>query len=139
MKWLDGTDNSYTNYYDKLSEYFNTGIRYWTSPGALSPTIEPNIDEYLLISLYRYYKDTGVYDPKLFGDLEDYFPGLRVTTNFSVSFSTEDNEWLSLIHRLPEYKRNEFKSRIEGYVECYEESVAADSSLKRTGTDNLGK
>lgn len=42
----------------------------------------------------------------------------------------DDNEWLSLIRRLPEKKRNEFKIRIEGYLECYEESVAADSQLK---------
>lgn len=50
-----------------------------------------------------------------------------------------DAEWLSLIHRLPEKKRNDFKARIEGYLECYEESVAADEPLKETGTDNLGK
>ncbi len=54
--------------------------------------------------------------------------------------STEDVDWLSLIHRLPEHKRNEFKSRIEGYLECYEESITADNPpLKKTGTDSLGK
>lgn len=42
-------------------------------------------------------------------------------------FSTEDIEWLSLIHRLPEKKQIEFKSKMEGYLECYDESVAADS------------
>ncbi len=52
---------------------------------------------------------------------------------------SEDAEWLSLIHRLPEKKRNEFKMRIEGYLECYEESVAADESLKKTGTEKQGK
>lgn len=53
--------------------------------------------------------------------------------------SREDNEWLSLIHRLPEKKRDNFKERIEGYLECYEESVAADEALKKTGTENMGK
>ena len=53
--------------------------------------------------------------------------------------SHDDTEWLNLIHRLPEHKRNEFKLRIEGYLECYEESVAADEPLKKTGTENLGK
>lgn len=48
--------------------------------------------------------------------------------------SSNDSEWLSLIHRLPEHKRNEFKSRIEGYLECFEEST-----LDKTGTDGLGK
>lgn len=52
----------------------------------------------------------------------------------------DDAEWISLVHRLPEKKQIEFKSKIEGYLECYEESVAADSTpLKKTGTDRLGK
>lgn len=53
--------------------------------------------------------------------------------------SSDDNEWLSLIHHLPESKRNEFKARIEGYLECYDESVAADKSLEKTGTANSAK
>ena len=51
----------------------------------------------------------------------------------------EENEWLNLIYRLPEKKRNEFKLRIEGYLECYEESVEADEPLKKTGTEDMGK
>lgn len=51
----------------------------------------------------------------------------------------EESEWLNLIYRLPEKKRNEFKLRIEGYLECYEESVAADEPPKKTGTENMGK
>lgn len=64
---------------------------------------------------------------------------LTGSEKFTHTSSPEDAEWLSLIHRLPEKKRSEFKMRIEGYLECYEESVAADESLKKTGTDNLGK
>lgn len=45
--------------------------------------------------------------------------------------SKEDEEWLALIHRLPEKKQLEFKLRMEGYLECYEESVAADEPLKQ--------
>lgn len=59
--------------------------------------------------------------------------------NKSPSISGEDAEWISLIHRLPEKKQIEFKSKIEGYLECYEESVAADNTLSKTGTDSLGK
>lgn len=55
------------------------------------------------------------------------------------SLTSGDKEWLSLIHRLPEKKQIEFKSKIEGYLECYEESVAADETLKKTGTTNLAK
>lgn len=51
----------------------------------------------------------------------------------------EDMEWFNLIHRLPEKKQIEFKSKMEGYLECYEESVAADKPLKQTGTENMGK
>ncbi len=50
-----------------------------------------------------------------------------------------DIEWLNLIHRLPEKKQIEFKSKMEGYLECYEESVAADEPLKKTGTTNSVK
>lgn len=60
--------------------------------------------------------------------------------NNNVELFHEDIEWLSLIHRLPEKKQIEFKAKMEGYLECYDESVAADSiPLKKTGTDNLGK
>lgn len=63
---------------------------------------------------------------------------LGQTTSKTVSF--DDQIWIDLIHRLPERKKLEFKSKIEGYLECYEESVAADSTpLKKTGTDRLGK
>lgn len=51
----------------------------------------------------------------------------------------EDMEWLNLIHRLPEKKQIEFKAKMEGYLECYEESVAADEPLKKTGTTNSVK
>jgi len=53
--------------------------------------------------------------------------------------SLDESEWLSLIHRLPEKKQIEFKSKIEGYLECYEESVAADEPLRKTGTTNSAK
>lgn len=52
--------------------------------------------------------------------------------------SPQDAEWLSIIHRLPEKKQIDFKARMEGYLECYEESVAADEPLGKTGTD-MGK
>lgn len=56
-----------------------------------------------------------------------------------LTLSKEDTEWLSIIHRLPEKKQIEFKSKMEGYLECYEESVAADAPLKKTGTTNSVK
>ena len=54
--------------------------------------------------------------------------------------SPDDTEWLSLIHKLPLNAQHEFRGEIKGYLKrLNEESVAADSSLSRTGTDNLGK
>ena len=56
------------------------------------------------------------------------------------SFNDTDSEWLSLIHQLPLKAQYEFKGELKGYLKRFdEESVAADSSLSRTGTDNLGK
>lgn len=65
--------------------------------------------------------------------------GKEKNTAIQNLFSKEDSEWLSLIHRLPEKKQIEFKSKMEGYLECYEESVAADDTLKKTGTTNSVK
>lgn len=64
---------------------------------------------------------------------------LEGTHTNATSLSPDDTEWLDLIHRLPEKKQIEFKAKIEGYLECYEESVTADDTLKKTGTDSLGK
>lgn len=61
-----------------------------------------------------------------------------ITNTISIPFP-EDKEWLNLIHRLPEKKQIEFKAKMEGFLECYEESVAADESLKKTGTTNSVK
>ena len=61
-----------------------------------------------------------------------------ITNTISIPFP-EDREWLNLIHRLPEKKQIEFKAKMEGFLECYEESVAGDESLKKTGTTNSVK
>lgn len=53
------------------------------------------------------------------------------------SISTEDAEWLSLIHQLPLEAQYEFRGEIKGYLKhLNEESVAADEPLKKTGTNN---
>lgn len=51
----------------------------------------------------------------------------------------EDVEWLNLIHRLPGKKQIEFRAKMEGYFGCYEKSIAADETLKKTGTTNSAK
>lgn len=54
--------------------------------------------------------------------------------------SSEDAEWLSLIHQLPPTAQHEFRGEIKGYLKrLNEESIAGDKSLRKTGTDNLGK
>lgn len=134
LKWLDGTDNSYTNYYEKLSEYFKTGIRYWTSPNALSPTIEPNTEEYLLIMAYRNYKSNGTLDEWYYGSLEHYFPGIDVVNNII------EKKFLSVIRQLNEDNTDILLGKAKELLkEQRYESVAADEPLKKTGTDNLGK
>lgn len=59
----------------------------------------------------------------------------------SFSFLTNsDAEWLTLIHQLPPEAQYEFRGELKGYLKrLNEESVAADDSLKKTGTDKLGK
>lgn len=62
------------------------------------------------------------------------------TTKKTPQISTDDIEWLSLIHKLPKEAQIEFRGEIKGYLKCLnEESVAADEPLRKTGTDSLGK
>lgn len=55
--------------------------------------------------------------------------------------SSTDNEWLELIHQLPEKKQIEFKGELKGYIRHMNESsvAAEDSFIKKTGTNNLEK
>lgn len=56
------------------------------------------------------------------------------------AMSSEDIEWLSLIHQLPPEAQYEFRGELKGYIKrLNEESVAANSPLKKTGTDKSGK
>lgn len=72
-------------------------------------------------------------------DCEFLLTGKHITEKKS-QISTDDIEWLNLIHQLPHDTQLEFKGEIKGYLKCLnEESVAADEPLRKTGTDSLGK
>jgi hypothetical protein len=91
--------------------------------------------------VYRKYEDNG-FSPDIVEQIYAFFPELKdniLNSNKEPIVQKEDLEWLSLVHKLPEHKRMEFKSRIEGYLECYEESVAADEATPKTGTYNHAK
>lgn len=56
------------------------------------------------------------------------------------TISNDDLKWLELIHQLPIEIQYEFRGEIKGYLKrLNEESVAADESLQKTGTENMGK
>ncbi|MBO5610624.1 MAG: helix-turn-helix transcriptional regulator [Eubacterium sp.] len=80
LDWLTEKDDSYPKYYKSLSDYFKVSERYWTSPNAISPGIEPNMEEYLLILMKRDYAASGTLNDA-YGDLSDYFPGLVITSD----------------------------------------------------------
>lgn len=127
MDWIKGSDGSYVNYYEELSTFFEVMIRYWTSPGMISPGIEPNTDEYNLILLYRAYNQTGKFN-EYYGRLEKYFPGIQVVATEGANYNL-DSEILSLLHKLPPENKLEFKGEIKGYIRrMEEETVAAESS-----------
>lgn len=46
----------------------------------------------------------------------------------TTSVSSEDAEWLSLIHQLPTEKRYEFKGELKGYLKCLSEQSDKISS-----------
>ncbi len=130
LDWLSGNDESYSDYYQALSDYFNVQIRYWTSPHAISPGIEPNMNEYLLILLYRSYKEHGIFD-EIYGSLEHYFPGIHIISD------DEESSLLSLFRELNEDSRDIIKGELKKVLRSqrYEESIAMDEPQK-TGTTN---
>ncbi len=78
LDWLTDKDKTYPDYYHALSEYFQVSERYWTSPNAISPGIEPNMEEYLLILMRRDFLSSGTLNPS-YGNLSEYFPGIEFT------------------------------------------------------------
>jgi hypothetical protein len=50
----------------------------------ISPGIEPNTEEYLLILLYREYRDTGKLNTDAYNGLEHYFPGINIASVVSL-------------------------------------------------------
>lgn len=135
VNWLSGSDTTYSNYYEKLSDYFNVQLRYWTSPKALSPGIEPDMEEYLLILLYREYQKTGKVN-ELYGTLEHYFPEILFANN------PDEKKVLKSYRLLNEDYQDIIIGDMKKYIreQNLGTSVAADEELmKKTGTDSLGK
>ncbi len=82
------------------------------------------------------------YIPKICEFLEvSYEYLLTGKENAATIVSSDDAEWLSLIHQLPANAQHEFRGEIKGYLKrLNEESTAADQLLlKKTGTETLGK
>lgn len=65
---------------------------------------------------------------------------LLTGNNCNNTLSTNDREWILLIHQLPLEAQYEFRGEIKGYLKrLNEESVAADEPLRKTGTTNTAK
>ncbi|WP_283682745.1 helix-turn-helix domain-containing protein [Parablautia sp. Marseille-Q6255] len=127
--WMSGLDSTYVNYYEQLSDYFNILPEYWVIPGAISPGLRLNIEEYLLVLLYRDYRDQNVLQEDLYGSLSHFFPG--IVCGFETIDRKADSEWLSLIHKLPRDAQIEFRGEIKGYLKRYEQESVAAERLKQ--------
>lgn len=124
--WLVGSSNSYTKYYEQLSSFFNVENWYWTTPSAISPGIVPNADEYILLLLYRHYKEHGEFND-YYGSLENYFPGVKII-NDSLS-----SKLLSVFQQLNEDNRDIIIGKAKELLkeQRYEDSVAAEKAAER--------
>lgn len=128
--WLSGSDLTYENYYKQLSDYFGVLPEYWIVPGAISPGLRLSTEEYLLILLYRNFRDTNILREDMYGSLSHFFPGAIHDTIETIG-GKDDSEWLSLIHQLPRESQIEFKGEIKGYLKCLEKQcVEEDKDLK---------
>jgi transcriptional regulator with XRE-family HTH domain len=145
--WKEGNRNPSSDSIVRICEFLGVSYEYLLTGKDNSEETEQSEPEYTtsaerqLLDVYRKYEDNG-FSSNIVEDIYAFFPELKynISSSNKESFiQKEDLEWISLIHKLPEYKRMEFKSRIEGYLECYEESVAADESEPKTGTYNQAK
>lgn len=125
LDWLSGADSGYENYYQELSNFFGVKLRYWTSPHAIAPGIEPSMDEYMLILLYREYKEKGILN-ELYGSLENFFPGIKIIND---SYS---EKLLSAFEMLNEDNKDIIIGEVKKCLkeQRYEDSVAAESTMK---------
>ena len=125
IEWLLGKSTTYQKYYKELSAFFNVDERYWNSPGAISPTIEPTLDEYLLIISRRDYLKNGKwseYSPTL----ASFFPGMTLPETF------EDNKVLSSFKNLNEDNKDIIIGKIKELLkEQVSQSVAADGQMRK--------
>lgn len=128
MDWLssDGKDTSYSYYYKKLSEFYGVNERYWVSPRAISPGIEPDMDEYLLILMRRDYMESGKLNP-VYGSLESYFPGLKVVS------SKAESSLLSDYRQMNQDSRDIIKGKIKEVLRTqrYDDAAVSNSSLSK--------
>lgn len=120
LDWLSGENKNYTEFYSKLSKFFNVQLRYWTSPNSISPGIEPNSEEYLLILLYREYNKTGFFN-EYYGSLEQYFPGITVVDN------SIDNKFLSIFRQLNEDNKDIIIGEIKKFLKEQRNEKSVDS------------
>lgn len=124
--WLVGSSNSYTNYYEQLSSFFDVENWYWTTPGAISPGIMPDANEYVLLLLYRHYKEHGEFSD-YYGSLGDYFPGIKIVNDSSGS------KLISVFQQLNEDNRDIIIGKAKELLkeQRYEDSVAAEKAAER--------
>ena len=112
ISWLKGEkEDSAKKYYKKLSEYFKILPRYWTSPKMISPGIEPDADEYMLILLRREYLLTGILKENLYGYLSDYFPGINIYGG------SKNSPKAMLYKKIEELDAGQLKQLL-GYADC---------------------
>lgn len=122
VSWLKGERlESAKEYYKKLSEYFKILPRYWTSPKMISPGIEPDADEYMLILLRREYLLTGILKEDLYGDISYYFPGINT---YGVSKNSQKDKLYGIIEELDDGQLKQ----LLGYADCLATSIEKGTS-----------
>ena len=122
LEWLNEKRNDYSPYYEKLSEFFNVDITYWTRPGAISPGIEPTSQEYFLILKYRLQNQINYMD---YLPIEDFFPNCY-------ELSESESKWLNSFRQLNEDNMDIIIGKIKELLkEQRHEPVAADEPLRK--------
>lgn len=125
--WKEGNRNRSSDSIVCICKFLGVSYKYLLTEKDNSEESEQSEPEYTtsaerqLLDVYRKYTDNG-FSSTIVEGIYAFFPELKYNiSNYNKEsiIQKEDLEWISLVHKLPEHKHMEFKSRIEGYLKWY--------------------
>lgn len=132
LQWLTG-DVEFSKYYDRLSELFEIQPTYWVRPGMISPGIEPTIDEYMLVLLYRDFLRTGELKEDVYGYLRKYFPTAFPDNQINTGLTEKEKDLIECFRKMTKNDQYVLLGEAAKLSSKNDGSVAADPAEAPSG------